>query len=619
MSGYNNEPKRFSWNVSHWIASLPVPEDKRVLLLAIRWSIVLGVSVLTLSTGKTTLFSNTIGTALINNPWFILPVVVIYNLGFSLWVWRRRALNQTQIVWLIISDTILALLAIILTGNSGSLFYLLSCIPIIEIALVFNWQASLVLILTINIIFTGTVIVDPSARDPYATMLVIIKFFVFLLLGSLITLFSEQTRREDSARRQATQDAARATVLSEISLRLGKSGLNQDHILSTAADSICLLPDVAFSLVLLPITDKMDTQWQVTASSTDRHPPGQQVQKLDWTEDDQRLFYSGAGYSRPLPDFVTADGVLQLIGLRLNLLIGNDYGLLLFGRNSDQRLSEYEQIFLRSLILETDAALRNADLYAHEQEAVARLRRFDELRATFFSTIAHELKTPLTVLKTLVPSMSQLSQLPQETQMEISEIVAKNLTRLETLISDLLESTRLEADAVDLHRRPTNLVNRVQHVIDGLSPLISRKQRQIILDVAPDLPLVFADGKRVEQIISNLVNNANKFAPPESPIEIALQVHPQGVLVSVADSGPGVPPSERERIFEKYYIAVEDKALAGTGLGLFICRELVRLHNGHIWVESRPGGGSLFCFTLPLAPQETPTSDLEDNSHEKSV
>lgn len=615
MSGYAVEPQRFSWNKLHLIAPLSELADNRALLLATRWSFVLGAFVFTLSTGKTSIFESPNNQILVSNPWIVLPIITTYNLIFSFWIWKQRNLNQIQIIKFTVIDSILALITILATGKSGSLFYLLSCIPVIEIALVFYWQVALVLILALNVLITAVTIMGPMPLDNYAPILIIVKFFVIVMLGTLITLFIERSRREDAVRHQATQEAAQATALSELSLRLGKGGLNQEHILKTVTSSLGLLPSVTFSLVLLPDDGEEESQWRVAASNSPRHPVGELVKKVEWIENDQHLFLSGAGYAQSLPGFTTADGVLQMIGLKLNSLFGNDYGLLMFGRNSDQPLSEYEQIFLRSLILETDVALRNADLYAHEQEQVARLRRFDELRATFFSTIAHELKTPLTVLKTLIPSMNQLSQLPQETQTEISDIVAKNLTRLENLINDLLESTRLEADAVDLHLRPTNLVHRVQHVIDGLSPLLTRKQRSVILDVTPELPLVFADGKRVEQIISNLINNANKFAPPETPIEVALQLHPEGVMVSVADSGPGVIPSERERIFEKYYIAVEDKALAGTGLGLFICRELVRLHNGHIWVEDRPGGGSRFCFTLPLTTQN---STLEDISHEKS-
>lgn len=611
MSSHAVNPKRFFWNKISWIAPLSDITDNRALLLATRWSFVLGAFVFTISTGKTSIFDVPASETTISNPWVIIPILLTYNLAFSFYIWKQSPLKQTLIAWFAAIDIFLALVIILLTGKSGSLYYLLSCIPVIEIALVFYWQKAMVLIIALNILFTGISMENPVNLNPYAPILIIVKFFVILMLGSLITLFIEHSRREEDARRQATQEAAQATALSEISLRLGKGGLNQERILATVVSSLSQLPGVMYGMVLVPDNSDGEARWRVAISNSDRHPSGELVRNFKLEENGQHLYLFGAGYVQPLPEFVASDGILQLIGIPLHSVLGNDHGFLLFGRSCDQPLNEYDQIFLHSLTLEIDTALRNAALYAQEQAQVAQLRRFDELRATFFSTIAHELKTPLTVLKTLVPSMSQLSQLPEETQTEISQIVEKNLTRLENLIEDLLESTRLEANAVDLHKRPTNLMHRVKHVLDSLSPLLKRKQREIILNTAPEIPPVFADGKRVEQIISNLINNANKFAPPETPIEVALQLHPQGVMISVADYGPGVPPAERQHIFEKYYIAVEDKALAGTGLGLFICRELVRLHNGQIWVEDRPGGGSRFCFTLPLALQDYTIENMD--------
>jgi two-component system sensor histidine kinase KdpD len=250
-----------------------------------------------------------------------------------------------------------------------------------------------------------------------------------------------------------------------------------------------------------------------------------------------------------------------------------------------------------------------AQLYAREQEQVARLRRFEALQATFFSATAHELKTPLTVLKTLAPTLCPLPHLPSQTQTEISQTFAQNLERLELLVADMLESVRLEAGAVALHPRSLDLAGRTRRVLERLTPLLERKQQQFELQAPAHLPPVQADGKRVEQILSNLIDNAAKFAPPASVIEVSLSQDcpsdgPGWVQIAIADAGPGVPPQEREFIFDKFYSA-GDKALAGVGLGLFICRELVWLHGGHIWVEERPGGGSRFCFTLPLASEET--------------
>jgi two-component system sensor histidine kinase KdpD len=294
----------------------------------------------------------------------------------------------------------------------------------------------------------------------------------------------------------------------------------------------------------------------------------------------------------------------------LILQTGAMMGAIILGRQTAPPLSDDEQLFLRSLALEAGLALRNAQLYTREQEQVARLRRFEALQTTFFSATAHELKTPLTVLKTLAPTLCPLPHLPLQTQTEISQTFTQNLERLELLVADMLESVRLEAGTVALHPRSLDLAGRTRRVLERLAPLLERKQQRLELQAPADLPPVQADGKRIEQILSNLIDNAAKFAPPDSLIEVSLSQQAGRVQVVVADAGPGVPPQEREPIFDKFYSAA-DKALAGVGLGLFICRELVRLHGGCIWVEERPGGGSRFCFTLPLTAEETPDEESQ--------
>lgn len=145
------------------------------------------------------------------------------------------------------------------------------------------------------------------------------------------------------------------------------------------------------------------------------------------------------------------------------------------------------------------------------------MRRFEGLQATFFSAAAPELKTPLTVLKTLTPTLPQLNQLPPPTQIEIIATIEQNLDRLELLVNDMLESARLEAGTIALYQRSIDLAGRTQRVLERLSPLLERKQQWSTLQVAPHLPWVRADGKRVEQILSSLIDNATKFAPPARP------------------------------------------------------------------------------------------------------
>jgi K+-sensing histidine kinase KdpD len=490
---------------------------------------------------------------------------------------------------------------------------------IVEAGLAFCWPVAVAVTTSISVLSIVAVLLNPAPQwDAVAAANAMVKFFALLLMGGIVDLFGEQVRREHAARQSATLAAAQMAVLNEISLRLGESQLELTRILATILDSTHTLPDIAFRLVVL--FDPVTRHWQIAASTTGRHPVGQRIPEIDWdgptprffsTEPESsarpqpKFFLAGASAPRPLPEFVAGDEITQLIGVPLVLPTGAVMGAIVVGRQTERALSDDERLFLRSLALEAGLALRNAHLYAREQEQIERLRRFESLQATFFSAAAHELKTPLTVLKTLTPTLAQLTKLPPPTRIEIIETIEQNLGRLELLVNDLLESARLEAGTIALHRRLIDLASRTRRVLERLSPLLERKQQWSTLQVGPDLACVWADGKRVEQILTNLIDNASKFAPPGSAIEVALNQANGAVQICVADAGPGVPPDECERIFDRFYIAAADKALAGVGLGLFICRELVRLHGGGIWVEDRPGGGSRFCFTLPIAAEDS--------------
>lgn len=607
-----------SSHVTHGLAPVPSPRGD-YFLLALRWLIFGGVSVITLSSGRSA-YEGAVDAGTIVSPWLATLIIAAYYIPVSFFVWRHRPLVTGRMGGLLLADGVLATIITALTGGGGSLFSLLFVIPIVEAGLAYRWRVALALIATIGLC-SLLASLPLSSGNAGAAAVTAVKFLFTLLLGLLVAVFSEQVRQEYTVRQAALLATVRMAVLNEISLRLGESQLEPERILTTTLESTHVLPDIAFSLVALSHPDGHD--WYVAASTTAQHPVGQRVPEINeegftpyfWpagsgpTRPQPALYLAGGGATRPLPEFVVDDEISQLIGVPLVLPTGAVMGAIALGRQTDRPLSDDEQLFLRSLALEAGLALRNAQLYAREQDQVERLRRFEALRATFFSATAHELKTPLTVLKTLAPTLTPLPHLPSQTQTEISQTFTQNLERLELLVADMLESVRLEAGAVALRPRSLDLAGRTRRILERLTPLLERKQQHFELQTPAHLPPVYADGKRVEQILSNLIDNAAKFAPPASVIEVSLSQHcpsdgPGLVQVAVADAGPGVPLQERELIFDRFY-STADKALAGVGLGLFICRELVRLHGGRIWVEDRPGGGSRFCFTLPLTTEES--------------
>lgn len=583
---------RLNRRLSDQTSLLPIALVDRLLVLA-RWMMVLASGVMSRFDG--------FGGGSFALPMVVWLAAVAYNLPISFYVWRRQPLMNGRGKWLLWADLAQAALAVSFTGGYRSFYFVLFLLTLTELALAYPWRFALTAMFGIS----GVEIVAMTYREfpavePFAVYLVVGKFTLTLLVGGLVIILGELMRREEAARIVAARNLAQITALNGLLIQLGESSLNLERTLTAILRGTHLLSDVTTSLILLP--DAPQETWRVAACDSKQDCMGESVSGLKVDKLAPPIFTVLTPDS--FPPFAATDGLAQIAGIPLRMPEGEVAGILVVGWQNPHLVDDEEQAFLQALAQEAGLALRNVRLYTQEQEHITRLKHFEQLQSTLFSAIGHELKTPLTVLKMLVPSLSQWTSLPANTQAEIVETFSQNLDRLEILVADWLESARLEAGAVKLYRQPVDLVRLSQRVLDELSPLLARKQQKSALHADPDLPAIQGDHRRLEQVLSNLVGNAVKFAPPNSEIGVQLQRAGDSIQVCVEDAGPGVPLSERQRIFDKFYTTVENQALAGAGLGLFVCRELVQLHGGRIWVENRPGGGSRFCFTLPFASEE---------------
>ena len=558
------------------------------LLVFIRWAVIIAGGVMESFDG--------FGGSTLALPTAVWLALVAYNLPISFYAWRHQPLANGRGKWLLWADLTQATLAVVLTGGYRSFYFILFLLAMTELALVYPWQAALSAALAISGLEVAAMMLGESpASEPFGAYLVAGKFILSVLVSGVVTVFGELLRREEAARAEAARSTAQIAALNKVLLQLSESSLSLDRTLAAILQGTHLLSDVAMSLVLLP--EAQQDIWRVAACDSVGHCIGEHIHGLEVDKLTSPIFTALAPHSFPI--FAVMDGLAQIAGSPLRTPAGEVAGILMVGWKSAHTLCDDERAFLQALAQEAGMALRNAHLYAQEQEHVTRLKRFEKLQSTFFSAIGHELKTPLTVLKMLVPSLSQWADLPAGTQMEVIDTIAHNLDRLEILIADWLDSARLDAGVIELYRQPVDMRRLSQHVIDELSPLTARKQQLTHLQADTDLPQIQGDRRRLEQVLSNLLGNASKFAPPKSVIDVLLKRKEDAVQICVEDTGSGVPLSERERIFDKFYTTVENQALAGAGLGLFVCRELVQLHGGRIWVEDRPGGGSRFCFVIP--------------------
>jgi signal transduction histidine kinase len=314
-----------------------------------------------------------------------------------------------------------------------------------------------------------------------------------------------------------------------------------------------------------------------------------------------------ARYANSLPPALASDQALASASTAVSvplLLNEEPLGALDVGYFKRRVLTEEDLAFLQALGQEAALAIRNARLYEREREQVARLRALDKLQEGFVSAVSHELRTPLTCVKTSVDLLQATRAELSEEQADLVSTIGHHVGRLEGLVTDLLEITRLEAGQVTLSRQATDLRQIVNRVVASLHPLTIQKDQTVCLHWPAVVSPAEVDRYRMEQVLINILSNAIKFTSKEGQIDVHLSETTAGIQICVADNGPGIAEEDQAHVFDKFYIVVDDRGLSGVGLGLYITRQNVELHGGRIWVESRPGAGSTFCFTVPLAPQE---------------
>ncbi len=237
-----------------------------------------------------------------------------------------------------------------------------------------------------------------------------------------------------------------------------------------------------------------------------------------------------------------------------------------------------------------------------EQHKVARAEvEAERLRTSLLSSLSHDLRTPLSSIEGAASSLFEdRGALPAELRRDLAESILEESQRMSRLVVNLLDMIRVETGALAVKKAWQPLEEVLGVVLIRMEDRL--KSHPVEARLPEDLPLVPVDELLLEQVFANLLENAARHTPPGTPITIRAWPEAGAVVVEVADHGPGVPPGEEENIFQKFYRGASTTALPGssTGLGLTICRGIVAVHGGRIWVESRAGGGAAFRFTLTL-------------------
>ena len=547
----------------------------------------------------------------------ILAAILVYNLLLSLYSWRMQPLTRGRALLPLLADTVQFIILTFAARGHHSFYFIFALLAALELALGYRWKVAVLGVVVLAGLQMGLDLIPASEpMDVFTSYIIVMKFILILLVGGFAIAFSELVRREELLRLEMNRAASRVAELNTLLMKLGESALDTERVLQTILESVHTVPGIRYSMVLTWSPD--EKCWRVAASTHPHFDAASCLEEFPALSGDGVYFAAGEGTSPaiPLPGFVKDPAIRRVSGVYLRSPEGELLGALVLGREQSDPLPPEDLAFLQSLALEAGLALRNARLYAQEQEHVARLERFQSVQRTHFSAISHELKTPLAVLKMLIPSLSHWDAMSPETRREVQQTMANNLQRLETMIRDSLESDRLEAGGIVLNPRSLSVAEAVAMAHENIQPLLARKGLTWQVRIPADLPLVRADPARLDRILENLFSNAAKFSPEGGAIRVSADPQDAFVRICVEDDGPGVPAEEREHIFDRYYTTTsQDEALRGVGLGLFIARRLVELHGGRIWVEDAASGGSRFCFTLPIAEPAEESDEDRGQTH----
>ncbi|ADI85238.2 sensor histidine kinase [Geobacter sulfurreducens] len=433
--------------------------------------------------------------------------------------------------------------------------------------------------------FLGVLAFDFFFIPPHLTFAVadtqyLITFVALFTVGVVISTLVSTVRERAEAVREREEQTASLYYLS--------------RDLAAAADIETLVAAVirnigetlfARAAVLLPEGDRL----RVAAASKGLKPDVKEMAVADWAFRNRQTAGQGtetlasAGFLY-LP-LQTSGSVLGVLGIRLK----ND---------ADYRSTQVRRM-LDAFTSQTAMALERVQLSRQAEQAQI-LQARENLERALLNSISHDLRTPLVAITGALDTLrDKVHTLADESRLELLDTAWEEAERLNRFVGNLLDMTRLESGAIKLKRELSDVQDLIGCALAALERRIG--ERGIDVRLAPDLPLVRIDMVLMTQVLVNLLDNALKYSPPDSGVEITARVDGGRLRIEMADRGPGIPEQDLKRVFDKFYRIAVPEGAQGTGLGLSICKGIVEAHGGSIRAENRTGGGLRVIVTLPLA------------------
>jgi two-component system sensor histidine kinase KdpD len=263
-----------------------------------------------------------------------------------------------------------------------------------------------------------------------------------------------------------------------------------------------------------------------------------------------------------------------------------------------RQLTADQRRLLQAFANQASLAIERVQL-AEQARQIELLQATEQLQNALLNSISHDLRTPLVSITGALSTLAvQDHELRDEARHSLIETAYEEANRLNRLVSNLLDMTRLEAGAIRVARELTDVQDLIGSALGQIENRLA--DRKVRVEVSPELPLVSLDFVLIVHALVNLLDNALKYSPDGSPLEIRAQIDAGEIQISVLDRGIGIPPGDLSRVFDKFYRVHRPEHVTGTGLGLAISKGIIEAHKGRIWAANRPGGGTIVTLALPL-------------------
>lgn len=547
---------------------------------------------------------------------FLKIIILLTFLTYVIYAIEKRISNlQIKAPFFAASYWILFFVFFILIGEKYYIFFILF---FLQALLSYAVQLIIVSIIATFLYPVLYFLIDTASKRH--GILDLILFSAFLLIAGL-TIIQKSKYAANRIFPRIIHHRDNIVTLHAISNAI-TSGMPVDKVLSLITSSLGVFTNVSRSSIIL--MDKKITKGRIAASFEGEHLRNREIDIQKYPEilkavKTRKVVTIPDIYHSPVT--LKVRKVVKPISGQSVMVIPLRYGeenlgvLFLRGDRQGKGFSKKEILFCETVATLSGQLLLTSRLYEELKEKSKELRRTigelkeaNRMKSIFVANVSHELRTPLTSIIGYVQLLADKG-FSEEERLEHIKTIKKNADMLLLLINELIDITKIEAGTFELFYEKNNLNNLVQFVCESLKPKLDRNAMRIDMRFQNFEEEFFFDVNRIEQVLNNILNNAIKFSPDGSGITVSTSFSENWAEVSIKDQGIGIRKEDHDRIFERFVQvdAPNAREKSGAGIGLHLCREIIAMHKGKIWVDSSTGGGATFYFRIPMVmtPQES--------------